>query len=186
MSRLACPACSHPSMQHTLLVASPHATQRPLLLLSPLPMTPSRRGVKVRPSGRPGPPAVAGRRLPRRAERRSSDFLSTMAAVAGGMWMTLIFRTHVWSLASGLGQATRFDSSVGVPVLYHFSGALDVRSGRGEAGAFPTEPRHHRCAVAGGICRDGQHNSSVAGQQLHLVSPAYGVPRACCAQAARP
>ena len=48
-------------------------------------------------------------------------------AVVGGMWMALIFRTHVWSLASGLGQATGFDSPVGVPVLYLFTAALDVR-----------------------------------------------------------
>ena len=39
------------------------------------------------------------------------------------------FRTHVWSLASGLGHATRFDSSVGVPVLYLISAAIDVSSG---------------------------------------------------------
>ena len=41
--------------------------------------------------------------------------------------MALIFRPHVWSLASGLGQATGFDSPVGVPAFYLFAAALDVR-----------------------------------------------------------
>ena len=41
--------------------------------------------------------------------------------------MPSITRTHVRSLASGLGQATGFDSPVGVPVLYLFAAALDVR-----------------------------------------------------------
>lgn len=41
--------------------------------------------------------------------------------------MPSIFRTHVRSPASGLGQAAGFDSPVGVPVPYLFSAALDVR-----------------------------------------------------------
>ena len=41
--------------------------------------------------------------------------------------MTLIVRTRVRSLASGLGQATGFDSPPGVPVLYLFLAAREVR-----------------------------------------------------------
>ena len=41
--------------------------------------------------------------------------------------MPSIWETHVRPLASDLGQATRFDSSVGVPMLEGFSGALNVR-----------------------------------------------------------
>jgi hypothetical protein len=40
--------------------------------------------------------------------------------------MPSIILTHMRSLASGFGQATRFDSSVGITVLYLFSPALDV------------------------------------------------------------
>ena len=48
-------------------------------------------------------------------------------AVAAGAWMPSIYRLRVRSLASGLGQATGFDSPAGVPMLYHFAAALDVR-----------------------------------------------------------
>ena len=41
--------------------------------------------------------------------------------------MPSIIQTHVRSLASGLGQATGFDSPVGDPAFYLFSTALDVR-----------------------------------------------------------
>ena len=50
-----------------------------------------------------------------------------MLVVAGGAWMALIFQPRVRSLASGLGQATGFDSPARVPTIYLFKAALDVR-----------------------------------------------------------
>ena len=50
-------------------------------------------------------------------ERRASDFLFMMPAVAGGAWMPSKSQTHVGSLASGFGQATGFDSPVGIPTI---------------------------------------------------------------------
>ena len=90
MSRPACPACSLPSMQRALPVHSLRGTQRPLLLLSPRSMHPSSCSTLAEPYVRPDPSAVSARRPRRRAERRSSDFLSMAPAVVGGMWMALM------------------------------------------------------------------------------------------------
>ena len=65
-------------------------------------------------------------------------------AVAGGVWIALLYLPHVWSLAFGLGQATGFDSPVGVPAFYLFAAALDVRGRVSNPRPIPLTPCHPR------------------------------------------
>ena len=126
------PPCPH--LAHSLcslrpahaMRASRRAVWRPLLLQIRVPMRASCCNTLADPLGRLAPPAVAGSRPPQRAEQRSSDFLFMAPAVASSVWMALIFRTRVRSLASGLCQATGFDSPEGVLTPYLFAAALEV------------------------------------------------------------
>ena len=108
--------------------ASRHAIWRPLLHQIHFPMRASRCTTLADPPGMPAPPAVRVVRPPQLAQQRASDFVDLQPAAASTVWMASIIRTHVRSLASGFGQATRFDSSVGVATVYLFAAALEVRA----------------------------------------------------------
>ena len=60
------------------------------------------------------------------AQQRASDLVDLQPVVTGTAWMASNFLTRVWSPASGLCHAARFDSSVGASMLYLFSAALEV------------------------------------------------------------
>ena len=90
------------------------------------------------PRSRPDPV----NRAPSRAMRQGLPQRRSGGMAAG--WMALISLPRVWSPASGLGQAAGFDSPVGIPTLYPFAAAFDVRSRASNPRPISLTPCHPR------------------------------------------